>query len=84
MVETSKVWRSSLPRKLSRRIHLRYTLLSARHTQTGVAQNTHIHTHNTDVARRTLIIWQPIQSELPSVVAAVVLPRENRKPQCDM
>lgn len=66
MVETSKVWRSS-SRKLSCRIHLRYTLLSARHT--------HWRGHRHECREiHTLTCWQCIHSLLPTVVASVVFP----------
>lgn len=43
MVETSKVWHPSSPRKPSCRIHLRYTLLSASQTHTRIGPYAHTH-----------------------------------------
>lgn len=50
MVETSKVCRLSLPRKLSCRIHLRYTLLPAPHTQTESHTQEWLKTHSHTLA----------------------------------
>lgn len=73
MVETSKVWRSSLPRKPSCRVHLRYTLLSASHTQTHTQRDRALCTHtHANVARPLSIFWRCIQSQPPAVVTAVV------------